>query len=426
MVVLPLLTCCIAATFAAEQDVSPARRALRINVPDTVELVRDVEFGKGGGRPLKLHIIRPKDAPERPMPVITFVHGGAWRAGNKNAGVLRLIPFVQKGYFSVSIEYRLTGEAVFPAQIEDCKCAIRYLRAHAKQYNIDPDRIGAWGSSAGGHLVAMLGTTGGVKDLEGSGGWPEQSSRVQAVCDWYGPADLLAMADQPSRMDHDGAASPEGRLVGGVVKQNPDNARRASPVTYVDGSDPPFLIMHGTEDMTVPYGQSEILHKALRRAGVDVSFFPVRGAGHGGPQFRSEQVGKLVGEFFAKHLGDRSGRKAEPSAGRRGKEGAASGAAEPREPRAPVTAARDAAKAPDDVGREPGEAAPVGAGLKEPVRDGRARPKAKTGAEKVEGTPRATSWPRYVIPVAVAAALAAAGAWTLRRRRMRGRVGLPS
>jgi acetyl esterase/lipase len=281
-----------------------AKRKQAPPAPDGVEVLRDVVYGAGGGRELKLDVYRPRKALERPSPVLVWVHGGAWRAGDKRTGGAHLMPFAARGFFCASVNYRLTREAVFPAQIEDCKCAIRYLRAHAREYGLDPDRIGVWGSSAGGHLVAMLGTTGDVAGLEGSGGWADQSSRVQAVCDWYGPSDLLAMADQPSKMNHDNRQSPEGALIGGVVKENPEAARRASPVSYVDAGDPPFLIMHGTRDMTVPFGQSEILHAALSRAGVDVTFRPVEGAGHGGPGFRADDVRRLVDEFFMKHLVD--------------------------------------------------------------------------------------------------------------------------
>lgn len=305
LVVLPLLTCCIAATFAAEQDASPARRALRINVPDTVELVRDVEFGKGGGRPLKLHIIRPKDAPERPMPTIAFVHGGAWRAGNKNAGVLRLIPFAQKGYFCVGIEYRLTGEAVFPAQIEDCKCAVRWLRAHAKEYDVDPDRIGVWGTSAGGHLVALLGTSGGVKELEGKGGLEKHSSRVQAVVDCFGPTDLVRIIEDvgkgnAARRTWAYPKDPVSALVGGPCLERKEECRRASPVTYITKGDPPFLILHGDRDPVVPLVQSERFYEALKKAGVDATLHVVKGAGHG---FRGlGDVNDMILKFFDEKL----------------------------------------------------------------------------------------------------------------------------
>ena len=159
------------------------------------------------------------------------------------------MPLAAKGYAVASINYRLSQHAVFPAQIEDCKAAIRWLRANAAKYHLDPDHIGVWGASAGGHLVALLGTTGSVKELEGKGGNLDQSSRVQCVVDWFGPTDLATMGGS-----HDKPGSPESRLIGGPVQENKEKARKASPLTYVSKDSAPFLIMHGDQDNTVPPG----------------------------------------------------------------------------------------------------------------------------------------------------------------------------
>ena len=268
-------------------------------LPPDVELTRDVEYGTGGGRPLKMHLIRPKSPPKDAMPVVVWIHGGAWRAGNKDSGIGNLVRFARRGYFCASIEYRLSQEAIFPAQIEDCKCAIRFLRAKAKEYNLDPNRIGVWGSSAGGHLVALLGTSGDVKELEGKGGWQEFSSRVNAVCDFFGPTDFTKMADFPSRMNHNAPDSPESLLIGGAVQEHKDKAAKANPITYITKDDPPFLIMHGDQDPLVPLNQSELLHEALKKAGVEVTFHVVKGGGHG---FGGPEIQKMVDEFFDKHL----------------------------------------------------------------------------------------------------------------------------
>jgi acetyl esterase/lipase len=278
-----------AAGLALPTGRSPAQKAG--NVPEDVELIRDVEFGQGGGRPLKLHILRPRSRPAEPMPVLVWIHGGGWRAGSRDGGIGRLGRFAQRGYFCASIEYRLSSEAVFPAQIEDCKCAIRFLRARAKEYQLHPERIGVWGSSAGGHLVALLGTSAGVKELEGCGGWPEFPSRVQAVCDFCGPADFPRWGDTA----HPAVVA----LLGGPVKEKAELAARASPVTFVTKDAPPFLIVHGDMDRTVPLSQSESLHEALQKAGVDVTLHVVKGGGHGigGPE-----IEKMVEEFFDKHL----------------------------------------------------------------------------------------------------------------------------
>lgn len=266
-------------------------------VPDDVEVRRDVEYGTGGGRALRLHLVRPRAPRPGPMPVVVYVHGGAWRAGSRDAGVGPLTRLARKGFGGASIEYRLSGEATFPAQIEDCKCAIRFLRAKAKELGFDPDRIGVWGPSAGGHLAALLGTSGDVPELEGTGGWAGQSSRVQAVVDWFGPTDFLIMGK--GKLDHDAPGSPESLLVGGPIRQNKDKAARANPITYVTKDDPPFLIMHGDRDETVPPNQSEALHAALKKAGVPSTLQILKGAGHG---FRGEDAIRAVEEFFDDHL----------------------------------------------------------------------------------------------------------------------------
>ncbi len=271
-------------------------------VPPDVEILRDVPFGKGGERTLTMHIVRPKEKPEKPMPVIVWIHGGAWLGGSKDSGIPRLIPFARRGYFGASISYRFSQEAKFPAQIEDCKCAIRFLRAKAKEFHIDPERIGVWGESAGGHLAAMLGVTGDVKEFEGAGGWEGYSSKVHAVCDWFGPSDLLKMVHEPGPIDRKSANSPEALLIGGPVLENKEKAIKASPVTFVTPDDPPFLIMHGDKDMVVPFSQSVYLFEALKKAGVEVTFVNLKGAGHGGKGFASPQVMQLVIAFFDRHL----------------------------------------------------------------------------------------------------------------------------
>ncbi|HWC30593.1 MAG TPA: alpha/beta hydrolase fold domain-containing protein, partial [Dehalococcoidia bacterium] len=247
--------------------------AERPAIPPSVELLEDVEFGTGGGRPLRMHIVRPRRAPSGLMPVVVYVHGGWWRAGSRDTGLPRLIPLAERGYFGAAVEYRLTGEAQWPAQIQDCKCGIRYLRTHAAEYGIDAERIGVWGASAGGHLVAMLGSAASVPEFEGDGGWPEQSSAVQAVCDWFGPTDLRLLG-------HDNPDSHSARLIGGPVKDNLEAATNASPVTYVSAGSAPHLLQHGTEDAQVPVGQSELLHAALQKAGADSTLHTFPGLGH--------------------------------------------------------------------------------------------------------------------------------------------------
>ena len=267
--------------------------------PQGVKALRDLEYAGAGGKALKLDLYLPEKS-DRPLPLIVWIHGGAWRAGNK--GGCPALRFVDRGYAAASIDYRLSQEAIFPAQIHDCKAAIRWLRAHAKEYQIDPNRIGVWGSSAGGHLVALLGTSGDVKELEGDEGNLDQSSRVQAVCDWFGPTDFCQMAAHSSpnaKIKHDDAGSPESLLVGGPIQDSKDKVAKANPITYVSKDDPPFLIMHGDKDDLVPHHQSELLNEALKKAGVDVTFKTVEGAGHG---FGGPEVNRMVEEFFDRCL----------------------------------------------------------------------------------------------------------------------------
>jgi acetyl esterase/lipase len=257
-------------------------------------VLRDLEYVPGGHERQRLDLYLPAEG--KNLPVIVWVHGGAFRMGSKDQ--CPAVSFVREGYAVASINYRLSQQAIFPAQIEDCKAAVRWLRANAQKYGLDPKRIGAWGASAGGHLVAMLGTTGEVKAFD-KGPNLEYSSRVQAVCDWFGPTDFTQMSKFKSDMDHDAADSPESQLLGGPVQQNKEKAARANPLTYVTKDDPPFLIMHGDQDPLVPINQSELLHEALRKADVPVTFYIVKGAGHG---FGGPDNEQQVHDFFAKHL----------------------------------------------------------------------------------------------------------------------------
>ena len=209
---------------------------------------RDLVYKRVNGIVLTLDLYRPEEVSGL-LPVIVCIHGGHWGAGAKER--CPAVTLVQDGYAVASIDYRLTGTAPFPAQIEDCKAAVRWLRANASTYRLDPDHIGVWGYSAGGHLAALLGTSGGVPELEGSGDNMQYSSQVQAVCDVAGPADLLAMTNLgPKRI-----SAIEG-LLGGPLEKDKTKAIAASPIHYVSKDDPPFLIVHGEADRVVPVEQS--------------------------------------------------------------------------------------------------------------------------------------------------------------------------
>jgi acetyl esterase/lipase len=246
----------------------------------------------------KLDIYLP-DEGEGPFPVILSIHGGAFRSGDKGDGqVNAMLEGLKRGYGVVSINYRLSGEAIFPAQIFDVKAAVRWIRANAKQYRLNPDKIAAWGSSAGGHLSALLGTSGSVEELEDlTLGNIDQSSRVQAVVDWFGPTDFLKMDEQLKEsnvskpMKHSIPESPESELIGKNLDDAPELVRAANPETYITPDDPSFFIQHGMIDNLVPYQQSVNLAKKLETViGKDkVAIELLPDSGHGGPGFQSEQ-----------------------------------------------------------------------------------------------------------------------------------------
>jgi acetyl esterase/lipase len=200
-------------------------------------------------------------------------------------------------YVGFSVEYRLSNVATWPAQIHDCKAAIRWIRANADKYGVDPERIGVWGSSAGGHLVSMLGTSGGVKELEGENGSPDASSQVACVVDYCGPSDFLAFAEKNPRVDH--AASAISKLLGGSISELKNLAKQASPITHASSDDPPFLVVHGTKDDVVPIDQAERFYAALKKADVDATIVRIDGGGHG---IRGAEVSRRVRAFLDKHL----------------------------------------------------------------------------------------------------------------------------
>lgn len=300
------ITLAEAITFRRKRIANAGRRGL----PEGFTAHRDLKYAKGDSAKFTLDVYAPKTI-GNPRPLIVWVHGGGWRNGSKDR--CPVLPFLEKGYVVASINYRLSGEAIFPAQIEDCKAAIRWLRAHAKTYGIDAKRVGVWGSSAGGHLVALLGTSGDVKDLEQQHEHRDQSSRVQAVVDFFGPTDLLQMDDHAlptAPFKHNAADSPESKFIGGQITKHPERVARVNPITYVTKDDPPFLIVHGDQDRLVPTHQSRILHAALTKAGVDSTLHIVKGAGHGFG--RNADVAERVVAFFKKHLKKSSNRESTP------------------------------------------------------------------------------------------------------------------
>jgi len=248
-----------------------------------------------------------------PFPLVVYVHGGGWRTGDKikpfKNGIVDGL--LAQGFAVASLNYRLSGEAVFPAAIQDVKSAVRWLRAHAQDYRLDSTRFGAWGDSAGAHLVSLLGTSCGVTELEGAElGNADQSSCVQAVVDWFGPTDFL-QADQEfidsgstCPATHDLPTSGESEFMGFAIQDNPEAVKKANPITYVSSDDPPFFIQHGTADCTVPPQQSQIFYDALAPAigaeKVTLTFFD--GWEHGDSRFSTPSNLAVVINFLVQRL----------------------------------------------------------------------------------------------------------------------------
>ena len=266
-------------------------------VPEGTVIHRDLPYVTGGHERQRLDLYLPKGGKD--LPLIVWVHGGAWLAGSKDRPVP--LAYLADGYAVASINYRLSQHALFPAQIEDCKAAVRWLRASAAKYAIDPNRFAAWGESAGGFLAALLGTTGNIKVFD-VGENLEIPSYVQAVVDYLGPTDFLQMDAHrlPGSRYHSKPESPESQLIGGPIQEMKERVAQANPITYITADSPPFLIVHGDMDPHVPHHQSELLEAALKKAGVPVMLYTVDGAGHS--RFDDPKVPEITRTFLATHL----------------------------------------------------------------------------------------------------------------------------
>lgn len=267
--------------------------------PAQVKVARDIVYASVGSHQLKLDLHLPTNV--RNPPLLVWIHGGGWRAGSRKA--VKLIGLTQHGYAIASISYRFSEKAIFPAQIHDCKAAVRWLRANAEGYGYSADRIAVAGSSAGGHLALLFGVSGGDAELEGQVGENlQQSSRVQVVIDYYGPSDfVLRGRTQPERAytDKSGSYALLGGKEGMVA---PEMERLASPATYVSKDDPPLLVFHGTKDTTVLLDQSQRITELYKAAGLDVQLVVLDGAGHGGKKFTQGENFDHALHFLNKHL----------------------------------------------------------------------------------------------------------------------------
>jgi acetyl esterase/lipase len=284
------LILCLSAGFALPISATAA------NTP-TIHEETDVVFGKGGDTDLKLDLAMPADG-AGPFPAVVCIHAGGWVGGKRQEMSQTIRTLAGRGYVAVSPDYRLaTAQARFPAQVEDCKAAVRWLRANAAKYKIDPDHIGAVGFAAGGHLACMLAVTDKDDGLDGNGGNADASSRVQAVVSFFGPTDLTAK---------DWGLEVSARnlipLLGGTAEEKPEAYRKASPLTYAGKNAAPLLLFHGAEDKMVPVNQSRRLAEMVEAAGGAAQLVVVEGEGHG---FRPEKLLQCLGKmvtFFDERL----------------------------------------------------------------------------------------------------------------------------
>jgi len=281
----------------------------------SVSLISDVVYSQPSifgypNYPLKMDILKPnsKDL----LPAVVFITGGGFMAANKDNYLQQRMDISEAGYVVTSIEYRVTPQSTFPAPLEDVKSAIRYLRANSAKYGIDPNQIAVMGSSAGGYLAALAGTTNNIKEYD-KGDFLDVSSKVNAVIDLYGLSDLTKVGEGYSKEVqeiHKSPSAPEAMWVngaavfgpGGSILDHPDKAAKSNPITYVTNDDPPFLLMHGDQDTLVSPNQTQILHEALINKGVDSTRYVVKGAGHGGDVWAQPKIVNLIIDFLDSHL----------------------------------------------------------------------------------------------------------------------------
>jgi len=257
---------------------------------------KNIEYGKVGDHALLLDLYVPEKI-SKPVPGLIFIHGGGWTGGSRDVYKPYTVSYAKKGYVAATISYRFSGEATFPAAVEDAKCAVRWLRANAATYHVDPNKIAVIGGSAGGHLSLMVGYSSEVPALEGKGGNPNVSSRVQAVVDFYGPYDLTT--------DFARQAGVVKKFLGGkTYDEAPELYKQASPMTYLSKNDPPTLILHGTIDDVVPIEQSDRLAARLKELGIPEVYDRLEGWPHtmDAAEIVNQRCQYFMDAFFAKYL----------------------------------------------------------------------------------------------------------------------------
>lgn len=289
----------LAVPASVAQDVG-ADTPINLPTPATVRIYPNLAYVEPGAPRQKLDLYIPFPVSAKPVPVIVYLHGGGWQRGSKADGRAFAFRMVAQGYAVACVGYRLSSEARFPAQLEDCKVAVRWLRDNAARYRLDIDHFGAVGVSAGGYLAALLGATGSTH-LFDSGAHQGQSSSLQAVCEFFGPIDLLELYEYSD--DHQSPQADEiAKLLGGDPHVMQEQARMANPITYLEGDAPPYLLVHGTNDTVVPPDQSRLLYDILAKRRIPVHLHLIHEAGHTGPAFVAPEINAMVDGFFSDAL----------------------------------------------------------------------------------------------------------------------------
>lgn len=263
----------------------------------------NVIYTKRDNLDLSLQILSPNLSDKKKLPCVIYVQGSAWMKQDVYKVIPQLSKFAQRGFLVAIVEYRPSAVSPFPAQIQDAKTAIRFMRKNAEKYHIDPENIFIWGDSSGGHTSVFAGVSSGNKDLD-TEEYAEYSDKVNAVVDFYGPTDIAKMQDFPSIFNHNTPDSPEGMLIGGfTVNENPEKSQKTNPLNYINKTSaiPPILIAHGDMDRIVPFNQSELLAKKLQENGKVFEYYTLAGADHGTAEFWTVNMFNVVETFIRKN-----------------------------------------------------------------------------------------------------------------------------
>ena len=276
-------------------------------LPKGTIIERDIVYATNGEREMLLDVYRPES--DKPLPLVIWFYGGAWDWGNKDRSQ-PLIPMLSRGYAIAGVTHTKSKEEIFPAVVNDCRAAVSFLRLNARRFNLDQERFGAAGESSGGHLTALLATTSDTNEFQKHAVTRKASSAIQAASPWCGPTDFLKLNDVKASQDYSKRHSAPSRLIGAPIREAPEKCRQANPITYVSKDDPPCFIVHGDRDFVVPLNQSELLHAALKKAGVPSTFHVVKGGEHGFSKRTpaNDEVVSKVMDFFDRQFqpeGDR-------------------------------------------------------------------------------------------------------------------------